>query len=302
MKFRVESAVKKLGYQPDLVARSLRTGKTYTVGVMVRDSSNYFYGEMIKIISNAMFEAGYKSMIINSPGDALGESNLIKMLDQRRVDALFLATAIDESEVLKEAITSFRNPVVLLDRDFSDLVAGRVFVDHATGMQSATKDLIALGHRNIAFLTGTSGIRPTRERCKGFNGAFEEAQIKNGFGMPITGIPSSSNARAEMKEILTLPKYKRPTAIITGGVDVTIGVIECLSEMGLTPGQDLSLVAVDDLPWLRILRPRISTVSRDYELFGITAANLMLSILSGEEPKAIMLPTRYEARDTSRPI
>ncbi|ASY18287.1 LacI family transcriptional regulator [Candidatus Planktophila versatilis] len=302
MRLRVEAAVKKIGYQPDLVAQSLRTGTTRTVGLMVRDFSNFFYGEMIKAMVSSMSEAGYNLLIMNSPGDAEGDSKMIEMFAQKRVDALFLATASDKSEVIRKSINAFKNPVVLLDRDFSHLVAGRVFADHATGLQSATKDLIALGHRNIALVTGTAGIRPTRERCKGFNDAFKESKVKHEVAAPITGIPSTSNARAKTKELMNLPKSKRPTAIITGGVDVTIGVLECLSEMGLTPGQDLSLVAGDDLPWLRVLRPRISTVSRDYQLFGLTAADLMLRLLSGEKPKTITLPTRYEARDTSRPV
>ncbi|MEI6477238.1 MAG: LacI family DNA-binding transcriptional regulator, partial [Actinomycetes bacterium] len=217
MKSRVEAAVKQLGYHPDLVAQSLRTGTTRTVGLMVRDFSNYFYGEMIKTMVSSMSEAGYNLLIMNSPGDAEGDSKMIEMLDQKRVDALFLATATDKSEVIRKSISAFKNPVVLLDRDFSNLVAGRVFADHSTGLQSATKDLIALGHRNIALITGTAGIRPTRERCKGFNDALKEAKIKNGVAAPITGIPSTSNARAKTKELMNLPKSKRPTAIITGG-------------------------------------------------------------------------------------
>ena len=101
---------------------------------------------------------------------------------------------------------------------------------------------------------------------------------------------------------MNLPKSKRPTAIITGSTYVTIGVLEALSDLGLSPGNDLSLVACDDLPWLRVLRPRISTVSRDYQNFGTTAADLMLSLLGGEKPRTITLPTRYEARDTSQPV
>jgi LacI family transcriptional regulator len=94
----------------------------------------------------------------------------------------------------------------------------------------------------------------------------------------------------------------RPTALIAGGVQATIGILESLSELGLRPGEDLSLVVCDDLPWLRVLRPTISAVSRDAEGMGRAAAEMVLSMIGGSEGSTILLPTRYEARDTSRPV
>ncbi len=302
MKSRVEAAVKQLGYQPDLVAQSLRTGNTRTIGLLMKDLSNPFYGEMLTFLANSMMSAGYNLLMMTSSGDAEGDSKIIEMLNQRRMDGFFLATVTDQSPLLRKTISSCRNPVVLLDRDFTNLDVARVFADHATGVNSATKDLIALGHKNIALMDGSAQIRPARERSNGFLRAINEAKIKNGVGSPIDGILSPSSARAKTRELMNLPKSKRPTAIITGSTYVTIGVLEALSDLGLSPGNDLSLVACDDLPWLRVLRPRISTVSRDYQNFGTTAADLMLSLLGGEKPKTITLPTRYEARDTSQPV
>lgn len=174
--------------------------------------------------------------------------------------------------------------------------------DHAKGVYSATKDLIEFGHRNITLVAGATEIRPTRERCRGFREALKESSISNESNTPITGIASASLARAAIKKLMTLPEGNRPTAIISGGIDVTMGALECLTEMGLTPGKDISFVACDDLPWLQIMRPRISTVSRDYKNFGSTAANLMISMLAGQKPDTILLPTIYEPRDTSQPV
>ena len=91
----------------------------------------------------------------------------------------------------------------------------------------------------------------------------------------------------------------RPTAIISGGVQATIGVLESFFELGIQPGNDISLVVVDDLPWLRILRPKISAVSRDAEAMGRAAANMVLAQINGVKPSTIYLPTSYESRDTS---
>jgi LacI family transcriptional regulator len=178
---------------------------------------------------------------------------------------------------------------------------GRVLFDHASGVREATTDLLQLGHRRIAFVTGSKEIRPTRERLRGFLDAYRDAGIDNEFAEQITGVFSTSFARATTAELLQRPSGQRPTALIAGGIQSTIGVLESLSELGLRPGEDVSLVVCDDLPWLRVLRPRISAVSRDPEAMGRAAAELVLAMIAGEPAVAVTLPTKYETRDTTRP-
>ena len=145
-------------------------------------------------------------------------------------------------------------------------------------------------------------IRPTRERIRGFLEAFEELRIAPHSAERVTGVFSASYARARTADLLSRPKGQRPTALISGGVQATIGILEGLSELGLRPGEDVSLVVCDDLPWLRVLRPRISAVSRDPEAMGRAAAELVLSMIKGGPVATVTLPTRYEARDTTRPV
>jgi LacI family transcriptional regulator len=301
MKIRVEAAAKELGYSPDPVAQSLRSGSTRLIGLVVRDFANPFFGEMIHGVEEVLTEAGYTLLVTNSGGDATQEIERILMLRQRRVDALLLSTVTDKSLPTRKAIASFKKPVVLIDRDFNKVPAGCIQLDHASGVQAATADLLQLGHRRIALITGTIDIRPTRERLRGFEAAFQAAGIDRANAMEITGVFSASFARAKTAELLGLPVKERPTAIIAGGVQSTIGILESLSEMGMRPGDDLSLVVCDDLPWLRVLRPTISAVSRDAEGMGRAAAEMVLSLIAGSIPTTITMPTRYEARDTSRP-
>jgi LacI family transcriptional regulator len=169
-------------------------------------------------------------------------------------------------------------------------------------VRAATHDLLQLGHRRIALITGSQEIRPTRERLRGFLEAYEESATDPGSAERITGVFSASFARATTADLLRRPEGQRPTALIAGGVQATIGILEGLSELGLRPGEDISLVVCDDLPWLRVLRPRISAVSRDPEAMGRAAADLVLSMIKGDPVATITLPTRYEARDTTRPV
>lgn len=302
MRDKVTRAAEELGYVPDPAAQSLRSGSTRLVGLVVRDFANPFFGEIINGIEEIFASAGYTLLVTDSGRDAPQEIARIRALKQRRVDALVLSTVDDTAATTRSAIAGFTRPVLLLDRDFDEQSVSKVLLDHATGVRAATHDLLQLGHRRIALITGSQEIRPTRERLRGFLEAYEESATDPGSAERITGVFSASFARATTADLLRRPEGQRPTALIAGGVQATIGILEGLSELGLRPGEDISLVVCDDLPWLRVLRPRISAVSRDPEAMGRAAADLVLSMIKGDPVATITLPTRYEARDTTRPV
>lgn len=302
MRVKVTKAAAELGYVPDPAAQSLRSGTTKLVGLVVRDFANPFFGEIINGIADVFSNAGYTLLVTDSGPDAAQEIDRINALKQRKVDALILSTVEDTSAATKSALVGFKRPVLLLDRDFDDGAVSRVLLDHALGVRAATSDLLQLGHRRIALITGSIEIRPTRERIRGFRLAYEDAGIDPSDAEQVTGVFSASFARATTTDLLRRPKRTRPTALIAGGVQATIGILEALSELGVRPGDDISLVVCDDLPWLRVLRPRISSVTRDPEAMGRTAAELVINMIRGEQGETAMLPTRYEARDTTRPV
>lgn len=302
MHARVAKAAKELGYVPDPAAQSLRSGSSRLIGLIVRDFANPFFGEIISGIEDVVTAAGYTLLVTDSGRDADQELERLNALRQRRVDALLLSTVDDTAATTHSLVKGFKRPVLLLDRESDDPALGRVLYDHATGVREATRDLIQLGHRRIAFITGSIEIRPTRERLRGFVEAYEEAGLPVADAEQITGVFSASFARATTADLLARPADKRPTAIIAGGVQATIGVLESLSELGLSPGDDVSMVVCDDLPWLRVMRPRISAVLRDPDAMGRASAELLLAMISGQPADTVTLPTRYETRDTTRPV
>lgn len=300
MKARVRAAAEELGYSPDPLAQSLRSGSTRTVGFVVRDFANPFFGEIIRGVEDALTDAGYTLLVTSSGGDPKREAERIGLLRQRRVDALLLSSNSESAEGTPDAVAAFERPVVLLDRDLSTVDAGNVHLDHAKGVREATADLLKLGHRRIAVITGTPDIRPTRERLRGFAEAHDAADVAVRDELVVTGVFSDYFARESAVRLLGLGRTRRPTAIIAGGVQSTVGVLEAFSQLDIRPGDDVSLVVCDDLPSLRVLRPAISVVTRDGEGMGRAAAELALDMLAGKEPRTVVLPTRYEPRDTSR--
>lgn len=302
MKAKVFAAAEELGYSPDPGAQSLRSGFTRTIGFVARDFANPFFGDIIHGVEEALNDAGYTLLVTNSSGDPGREVDRLTLLRQRKVDALLLSTISEASTRTSKAVAAFKRPVVLIDRDPRKLRAGSVLLDHAAGVREATADLIGLGHRRIAMITGSTAIRPTRERLRGYTEAFEAAGLSIDDSLQAPGAFSAAFARETTERLLALPAGERPTAIVAGGVQTTIGVLEALSELGVRPGDDVSLVVCDDLPWLRVMRPRISVVTRDAEEMGRQAAGLALELIKGADPRSVTLPTAYEVRETSRPV
>jgi len=301
MRLKVEAATKELGYSPDPVAQSLRSGASKLIGYVVRDFMTPFFSEVIEGLEAVLTKAGYTLLVMNGGGQPKQEIDRIAMLKQRRVDGLLLSTVVDDTPKLRKAVLGFEKPVVMIDREISRADVGRTLFDHVSGVAEATSDLVTLGHTRLAMVTGSADVRPTRERLRGFRQGLEHSPRALENRTEITGAFSASFSRATTTEILTGPVRKRPTALLAGGVQATIGVLEALSDLGMRPGDDISLVVVDDLPWLRILRPKISAVSRDPESMGRVAGELVLAQIGGAPPSTVVLPTRYEARDTSQP-
>lgn len=301
MRTKVESAAKELGYSPDPVAQSLRSGASRLIGYVVRDFMTPFFSEVIEGLEAVLTKAGYTLLVMNGGGQPKQEIERIAMLKQRRVDGLLLSTVIDATPKLRKAVLSFDKPVVMVDRDINRADVGRTLFDHVSGVSEATRDLVTLGHVRLAMITGTADVRPTRERLNGFRQGLAENSRALENRVEVTGAFSASFSRAKTTELMSGPIRKRPTAILAGGVQATIGVLEALSDLGIRPGEDISLVVVDDLPWLRILRPRISAVARDPESMGRVAGELILAQIGGAPPSTVVLPTRYEPRDTSKP-
>lgn len=301
MRTKVEAAAKELGYSPDPVAQSLRSGSSRLIGYVVRDFLTPFFNEVIEGLEKVLSAAGYTLLVMNGGGQTSQELERIAMLKQRRVDGILLSTAVDSNPKLRKAVLGFDRPVVMVDRDITRAEVGRTLFDHVSGVAEATSDLVAMGHTRLAMVTGTPDVRPTRERLKGFRKGLESNPKAFADRVEIVGAFSASFSRAKTTELLQAPVRKRPTALLAGGVQATIGVLEALSDLGIRAGDDISLVVVDDLPWLRILRPRISAVSRDPEAMGRVAGELVLAQIGGAPPSTVVLPTRYEPRDTSQP-
>ena len=196
---------------------------------------------------------------------------------------------------MRPAVPAAVLPIVLLDRDLPDeFGASAVQSDHANGMRQAVDHLLDLGHRRIALVAGSLDIRPGHARLKAMHEAIEAR------GLPDESIHVPGSFTVEHGESAThqlLDMDEPPTAIIAGGNHPFVGCLTAINARGLRLGEDISLVACDDVPLARIYNPPIASISRDGVGIGQNAARLLLErLVGGGGPETMIIPTTYVAR------
>jgi LacI family transcriptional regulator len=164
---RVLEAAASVGYEPDMRARSLRTGLTMTIGFLVSDISSPLLSEIALGAATSFREAGYTMLLVNSGARSAEDVAALRLLRQRRVDALMASVTSEQSETTRAELAKFDVPVVVIDRDpIVGQNVSAVLSDHAAGMAAAANWLLDLGHRRIALVDGNIKVRPARERAK----------------------------------------------------------------------------------------------------------------------------------------
>ena len=261
MRIKVEAAAAELGYEPDFNAQSLRNGATKTIGFIVRDISNPFFGVVAQKIEQELRKAGYSMLVMNSDGDAEIEAANIKLLRRRKVDGLIASLVADDAPKLKAALSELKAPVVLIDSEVKGLNASAIIGNHHQGVQDAVAHLLQLGHRRIAFVSGSTRVFITRDRLQGFKDAFNNAGIK----IP-SDLISLGTFDAEFGETETLRLFNfrnPPTALLAGGIGTTAGVMRAWEKLGIKPGKDIGFVAIDEWPLFDVFGGQFSSVYRD---------------------------------------
>lgn len=287
----IDEAVRSLGFCVNRNARSLKTNKTMTVGVVIPTISIPFFGSVIQHFDAVMREAGYSTFICSYDFDRELELEKLRFLANNNVDGVILAPEDVNAEEL-DAIRSLRGdmPFVLIDRTVPGFKCDSVVVDNVSAARNATEHLIGLGHTRIGLITGPEGMSTGIERTRG----YLEALKKNG----ITPDPEYINASRYDYEsghngfLKLMDLAKPPTAVVATNHDTTVGSISASYERGLTLGWDIGFVGFDAVEIANFTTPRLTVVDQPTELMGKTAGRLLLKRLCGDtvgHPEVITL-------------
>jgi LacI family transcriptional regulator len=298
MRNRVLDAAAAVGYEPDLLAQSLRKGATMTIGFVVGDISNPLLAQIVLGAETKLRSAGYSMLLTNSVNDSELDAQHIGLLRRRRVDGLLLSLADEAAEETAAALEKAEVPRVLVDRDLPPPGAsGAVLSDHAAGITAAAEHLISLGHKRIGLVNGNPRVRPAREReralrraCRRHPGAI--AVVRSGSFTAEHGQAATASLLAATEPV---------TAIIAGGNQILAGVLQALRQAGVQAPSGISLVTCDDVPLSEFLDPPIATITRNPEEMGTVAAEILLEQLHGRTARSAMLPVHFRATASCGP-
>jgi LacI family transcriptional regulator len=298
---RVLRRARQLGYQPNWIARSLATRRTYIVGLVIPDLMHSFFAEVAKGVARKLGPRGYQIVISNSDEDAETEQRQIQLLVARSVDGLILASALtDWRKGAPEVFRTRKVPYVLIDRMPAGLEANYVGADDEEIGALATEHLLEQGCRRIAHLRG-----PGTPNSKGRLQGCRRALAKHGLRLPrervVIGGHDDTTGYEAMRQLLRLPS--RPDGVFCYNDPVAAGAIKAALEAGLDVPNDVAIIGAGNVHYSDLLRVPLSTIDQSSALMGETAADLLVRCMEAKtppRPQRILIPPRLVVRESSR--
>jgi LacI family transcriptional regulator len=299
---RVLEAARSVGYQPNSLARSLRTSRTYTIGMLIPDLTNPLFPPIVKGIEDRLSQDGYTLILANTDYDLEREHAIARVLVARQVDGFLLATARREYPLVQELLDAGRR-VVLLNRTMEHPAVASVTGDERAGIGLAVAHLASLGHREIAYVGGDSDASTGFGRYQAFVAALREE------GLPLDPHLVAHATRfheepgaAAFAELLD--RGTRFTAVVAANDRLALGCYDVLRERGLRVPEDMSVTGYNDMQFADRFTPPLTTVRIPHYQIGVRAAQLILEALDGNEwpPMTITLaPTLVVRESTAAP-
>lgn len=309
----VREAAAAVGYQANAVARSMITGRTKTLGIILSDIENNFFVRALRGISHIARDKGYDVLLANTDEDVALERRALEMMRSRRVEGLVLCPAdLDEIDHL-HAVASGDQPLVLLDREAREIDADSVGIDNRRAGCEATSLLLDAGHTRIAVVSGLrrelndraqrnalAGPQPGESPSEGRVAGHYEALLRAGLGPdPRLQVSVGLDLAAASEGVATmLASGAQASAILTSDSLQTLGALHALRRAGLSIPHDISLLGFDDSDWAPVVEPPLSVIEQPAYDIGLRAAELLVARIEGggDVRERIQLPTRYLAR------
>lgn len=297
---RVLAAMNALNYRPNALARSLRQGKTHTLGLVLPDSANPFFAEISRSIEDEAFKKGYSVFLCNTELDTERELFYVDVLSKKQVDGIIFVAAGDQADSL-DFLVGQSMPVVMVDRIVPNVEVDAVLTDNKLGGYLATRHLLELGHTHIACIAGPSSITPSAERIIGYRKALEESGIAYDENLVIRG---DYHARSGMEITHTILQMNpRPTAIFALNDLMALGALRAAAEAGCSVPKDLAIVGYDDLELAQFTNPPLTTIAQPKKQIGTQAVHLLVDRMSqkSRSPSRLVLPPELIVRRSTQP-
>lgn len=299
---RVLKVVRKLGYHPNAVARSLRTKRVGMVGLMVPDISNPFFAGLSRGAQDVAKEKGYFVVVCNTDGELQQEVSLMRSLYEHRMEGII----IDPVEVKSKDIKFLLDrcvPVVLSGLERETAAGDCAGVNDTQAADDAVEHLLALGHKEIALITGPLKQRRMSYRPEGYRKALLEHSIAYREDLVVNGDYSQGSGYNCAQELMQ--RRVKFSAIFAANDLMAIGAMVAIQEKGLRVPGDVSIVGFDNIPESNVSSPKLTTIDNPHYAQGKATAEMLFERISGTfqgKARAVVLPHRLLVRgSTSQP-
>ena len=298
---RVLKRMKELNYQPNMMARGLASGRTYTVGLVVPDLVHPFFAEFAKSLSGTLRTANVALILASSEEDAEIEQNEIRALLRRGVDVLMIASCQASLRNFYD-LGDQKTPYILFDRNFAHLNAHFVGSNDVRVGEMATEHLIGLGRKRIAHIGGKN-TSPSLDRLRGFKNAMADARlpIPEGYIAVRDRVEETGDSvgHSAMQDLLKLEP--RPDAVFCYNDLTAVGAIEAVLEAGLRVPEDVAVIGCGNFRYAKYLKVPLSSIEHGTPELGRVAGELALELSAKPEqaPRSVLLePTLVVRRST----
>jgi len=300
LKARINDAISALGYRPDGVARSLKTGSTDLLGLVIPDISNPFFTEFVREVELMAKAHGYATILGDSGYDVATERKMLDLMRQQRVDGVVLCPAGARDDYRFDEWPE-NIPLVLVDNAWDDTPFDTIELDNVSAGLAITHHIMGLGHTKIAIIAGPEGNHTSDERLDGFLRALRNEDIVPLDEFIRHGDFRETGGYAQANALLDLPR--RPTAIFVANNNMLIGVMRALHDRQLKVPDDISVASIDDFPWAGAFRPGLTVARQPVAEFAQHALRLIRKRFFEEEEtprEQIMLEAELVIRESVR--
>jgi LacI family transcriptional regulator len=298
---RVLDAIQQLGYRPYSIARSLRTGQTRTLALIVSDIANPSFATMASAAEDYAHGFGYNLTVHNAHDDVEREASYIQAATERWIDGVLFVSAEDQMASL-DSLQHAGIPSAAIDRIPGHYTGPSVTLDNLEAGRLAAEHLLDRGHTCIAHISGPLKLRLARERLAGFRQALRERGLDPGPCVIQEGDWECGSGYRAMSEILEV--RPRPTAIFAANDRMAIGAMSAIHATKLRVPDDISVIGLDDIEVAAYQTPPLTTVRQSFAELATRAIQLLLEIIEGRQPDQIHIvikPALVERQSTASP-
>ena len=294
---RVQASAKALKYRANELARSMTTGKSKTIGVVVGDIENSFFGIAVRSITDVLNAHGFNVILANSDENFDVEREAVNVLVGKQVDGLIVAPANRYEIAHLENLKSLKCAMVLFDREIPSLNVDTVVSDDVEAAANATAQFIDAGHKRLAFVTATQKERrsddgewliPTSSvgrRIEGFLSACSSAGLKKEDSIVVLNSDPDKGLAPDISNLLDQPE--RPTAILASDSHVALEIFKQAQERNIELPGELSLIAFHNADWTEVTRPTITVIDQPVSEMGRWSAEQLIKRIEGSTEPAL---------------